>query len=302
MYASPNGPQQSGIRLLASWTVTSLLLYNLWYLVWYLWELKSNFRNSAYRVNLALLLLVVIGFVVFINRFSNEALRSVYFIRFIISASLFAVIQYALRAQGNIAQLRLEKEQIQTENYKVQLKALQTQVDPHFLFNSLNTLRSMVRQQHTHTEQFVISLGGFYRQTLKHNDNTTLQLAKELEVLQSYLFLMKNRNEAAINIDIDIDASVKALHLPTLALQTVVENCFKHNSMSSKMPLHIKISNEKDYLVVSNNIQPKIGGADISGYGLDLLKKRYGLMNVPRGIIIEQTPIEFRVQLKLIRP
>ncbi len=159
----------------------------------------------------------------------------------------------------------------------------------------------MVRQHHINSEKFIMSLSDFYRQTLKHNENTTLRVSEELEVLQSYLFLMKSRNEEAVSFSLDIDDSLLQFHLPTLALQTVVENCFKHNSMTSKNPLHIEVNHTDDqYISVTNNIQPKIGDASSSGYGLDSLRKRYELMNVERGVIIQETPDYFRVKLKFL--
>ena len=222
-------------------------------------------------------------------------------VRFALISALFLLIQYALKAEQKLARLRLEKEQIQSENYRVQLKALRGQVDPHFLFNSLNTLRSMVRQQNANAEKFVMSLSDFYRQTLRHNENTTLPLSEELQVLESYLFVMKSRNEDAILVHIDIDAALMESHIPTLALQVVVENCFKHNSMTSIMPLHIDIENVgNDYIAVTNNLQPKIGETELSGKGLELLRKRYKLMDVDQGIVIEHTPERFSVKLKLI--
>ncbi|MEM1320488.1 MAG: histidine kinase [Bacteroidota bacterium] len=214
---------------------------------------------------------------------------------------LFLVVQYTLKTQQNNARLSLEKEQLQTENYKAQIQALHARIDPHFLFNSLNTLRSMVRQQHTKSEKFVMSLSDFYRQTLKHTENTSLQLSEELVVLQSYLFLMQSRNEEASLVKINIDKALHDLYLPTLALQTVVENCFKHNSMTSKNPLQIEISNiDGAYVEVKNNIQTKIGEEDRSGYGLELLRKRYELMKVSEGLIVQKTPDHFIVRLKLI--
>ena len=111
---------------------------------------------------------------------------------------LIVIIQFAIRSQANIAKLQLEKEQLLTENYKTQLKAIRNQIDPHFLFNSFNTLRSMIRYNHPKSEDFVISLSEFYRQTLKSHENVNLPLAEELSVLKSYLFLMKTRNEKAV--------------------------------------------------------------------------------------------------------
>ena len=90
--------------------------------------------------------------------------------RTIVPSILFLSIQFALYAQLNIPQLLLEKEQLQTENYRVKLMALRAQIDPHFLFNSMNTLRSLIRQKNDKAEQFVMSLADFYRHTLKHDD------------------------------------------------------------------------------------------------------------------------------------
>ena len=289
------------IGFMLRWGAASVFLYVLWYLLWYMWALKSG----QYKWRFIILLVLYLGmFVIGTSWFTFEevnGLYKIYIVRTTLAAILFLAIQFALKKQQDISRLLLEKEQVQTENYKAQLRGLRAKVDPHFLFNSLNTLRSMVRQQHVNAEQFIISLSDFYRQTLKHDENTTLPLSEELAVLQSYLFVMKNRNEEGVRVNINVEESLFHLHLPTLALQIVVENCFKHNSMASKMPLQIEISNTDDaYIVVSNNIQPKIGDTAPSGYGLDLLNKRYELMNIPQGLIIQEEPDQFIVKLKLI--
>ncbi|MEM6318772.1 MAG: histidine kinase [Bacteroidota bacterium] len=238
---------------------------------------------------------------ILVVRHNAEALSYLHLTRPLLGVALLLVIQYALKAQTNIANLRVEKEQIQTENYKAQLKVLQAKVDPHFLFNSLNTLRSMVRQGHQNSEKFILSLSDFYRQTLQYNENSTIQLSKELTVLKSYLFVMKSRNEAAVKVDINIDKSLHALFIPTLALQIVVENCFKHNSMTAKMPLRIEISNTADgYIEVKNNLQPKFGAVDSTGYGLDSLKKRYAFMGIAEGVLVEASARQFGVKLFLL--
>jgi len=284
-----------------SWFTASAILYIIWYLLWYMWDLTSRYKKW-WSVLFPIALIAALFSVLYLLIFRNiEGFEGYNVTRIILPSVLFLAIQYALKAQQDISRLLLEKEQIQTENFRVQLRALRAQIDPHFLFNSLNTLRSMVRQQHSKSEQFVMSLSDLYRHALKHTEDTTLPLSEELAVLQSYLFLMKSRNEEAISIHINIDCSLHPLHLPTLALQSVVENCFKHNSMSSKKPLHIEVCNTDDhYVVVSNNFQPKIGDQDNSGYGLDLLMKRYELMKIPRGVVIERTPDRFTVKLKLI--
>ncbi|MEL6250996.1 MAG: histidine kinase [Bacteroidota bacterium] len=286
---------------LLSHPITSINLYLLWHLIYYSRNAESPKRKRLWTIAL-LAYFGIVSFFLFAVVFQNAGeVKWALIIRLIFATLLFIVIQYAMKAQDNIASLRLEKEQIQTENYKAQLKVLRNQIDPHFLFNSLNTLRSMVRQQHENSEKFVMSLSDFYRQSLKHNENTTLPLSEELAVLESYLFLMKNRNEEAISVDINIDQSLQSLHLPGMALQVVTENCFKHNSMTSKNPLRIEISSqENEYVEIKNNIQAKLGMEESSGLGLELLRKRYELLSISDGLLIEESPEEFSVKLKLI--
>ena len=292
-------PESLGI--LKSWFFASIIIYLLWYVLWYTWEINTRFRTIWFFINISIFVGVVIGFVFIVGPNKLDNFQPYYVFRVLFGSILFLTIQYTLRTQQNISKLQLEKEQIETDKYKAQLKTLQAQVDPHFLFNSLNTLRSMVRQHHDNSEQFIMSLSDFYRKTLKHNEDTTLPLSKELDVLKSYLFLMKSRNEEAVRVSFDIDPELNKLHLPTLALQVVVENCFKHNSMTSKRPLLIDITSTEDhFIVVSNNIQPKIEDSRASGYGLDMLEKRYKLLNIQNGVVLNKDSKQFTVKLKLI--
>ncbi|MEM9823142.1 MAG: histidine kinase, partial [Bacteroidota bacterium] len=139
------------------WGFSSFFFYNLWYLLWSLWELKRKYRHRTYLFRLVIYCLGMIGS--FLLIFHYGQLFYVYHLSRIISITVLClVIQYMLKTQENIAQLQLEKEQIETENYKVQLKILQAKIDPHFLFNSLNTLRAMVRQGYSKSEKFILNL------------------------------------------------------------------------------------------------------------------------------------------------
>ncbi|MEM1260645.1 MAG: histidine kinase [Bacteroidota bacterium] len=276
---------------------TSLFLMVLWYFLWQLWDIK---RGNKKWYALALFGLTSILFLIYHKVFEADTEFRVLGLLF--PSALMLTIQYALRSQQKASHLFLEKEQLQTENYKTQLLALQSQVDPHFLFNSLNTLRSMVRQNHINSEKFIMSLSDFFRQTLKHNENSTLKLNEELELLEAYLFLMKSRNEKAVVVDIAVDKKLHQFNLPTMALQVVVENCFKHNSMTAKKPLLIEIGNiDQEYVIVRNNRQPILSDEVPSGRGLELLEKRYDLMNIQNGIKIIEDEHHFSVHLKLLK-
>lgn len=277
-----------------------MMLYLLWVLLDYISKKAETYRFLKSIIAATALLIVVYNIFLLTPLFENKNLKWMFVVRYFIAIIPFLIIQYAFRANKKVAQLELEKQQIQTENYKVQLEALRTKADPHFLFNSLNTLRTMVRHRDPKSEQFILSLSDFYRQTLRYNESTLIKLIDEVKVLESYLFLMKNRNEEAVQISIQIAEELYEHQIPTLALQTVIENCFKHNMMTSKIPLYIEIKSVDNYIEIKNNVQPRITNSSSSGYGLENLKKRYELLNIDNGVDIESTDKHFLIRLKLI--
>lgn len=286
--------------ILFRWVTVSIMLYLLWMLLDYISKKAETYRFLKSIIAATVLLIIFYNIFLLTPLFENKNMKWMFVVRYFIAIIPFLIIQYAFRANKKVAQLELEKQRIQTENYKVQLEALRTKADPHFLFNSLNTLRTMVRHRDPKSEQFILSLSDFYRQTLRYNESTLIKLIDEVKVLESYLFLMKNRNEEAIQISIHIAEELYEYQIPTLALQTVVENCFKHNMMTSKMPLNIDIQSADNYIEIKNNVQPRITNSSSSGYGLENLKKRYELLNIENGMDIESTDDYFLVKLKLI--
>ena len=286
--------------ILLRWVSFSAMLYLLWILLDYISKKAETYRFLKSIIAATALLIIIYNIFLLTPLFENKNLKWMFVVRYFIAIIPFLIIQYAFRANKKVAQLELEKQQIQTENYKVQLEALRTKADPHFLFNSLNTLRTMVRHRDPKSEQFILSLSDFYRQTLRYNESTLIKLIDEVKVLESYLFLMKNRNEQAVQISIQIAEELYEHQIPTLALQTVIENCFKHNMMTSKIPLYIEIKSADNYIEIKNNIQPRITNSSSSGYGLENLKKRYELLNIDNGVDIESTDKHFLIRLKLI--
>lgn len=300
LFSNNNLQDVSSFDLYQKWFYASIVLYVLWYILARASRTngKHKIRNTA-LVIVASVLVVYLFIVLGVFKVNNDV-KWVFIIKIISASILFLTIQYAMQASKNLMQLRLEKEQMQTENYKVQLESLRAKIDPHFLYNSFNTLRSMIRQQDEKSEQFVLSLSDFYRQTLKYNESTTIKLCEEVKVLESYLFLMKNRNEEALQVNIDIANEHYEHQILILALQIVVENCFKHNMMTSKQPLKIQIKSLPDYRIeITNNIQPKLFAPTTSGYGLENLKKRYELLGINNGVEVQHNDNVFIVKLKL---
>jgi len=291
--------------LIIKWLYTSIVLLLLWQLLNISWRFKPSIKQFFFLLIIIPIFIFVIPLITYFIGFKeNFGLEVQELVRMIFLILIFMIIQYGRESQLKIKVLELEKEQLAKEGYKAQLKSLRKQIDPHFLFNSLNTLRSMVRQNHSKSEEFILNLSDFYRSTLKYSEETTLEISEELMLLKSYLQLMKSRNEEAIDFDISpIEKPYSNFVLPSFALQNVVENCFKHNSVSSRKPLHIQIINTIDgYIEVLNTIQEKISQEPTSGMGLKLLDRRYKLLGIDKGLIVSNRNGIFKVRLKLINP
>ena len=167
---------------------------------------------------------------------------------------------------------RLEQEMIQSR-----FEVLKSQVNPHFLFNSLNTLTVMIPAQPDIAVQFVEQMARVFRYSLQHSDEQQVDVATELKVVRSFLFLNEQRFEGKLLVTINIDEQAQQRNIITLSLLMLVENAIKHNEISTPNPLKINIFNENDYLVVSNILQQRIVPGPSTKVGLDNIKKRYAL-------------------------
>lgn len=296
-----SGSSLSDWNFVQMWLVPFVIILTMWNVIMILRDWRINFMD--WKKVLVIIIFIVILIMIYYGSIQMDQVPNwALFVRIPLAGLMIFIIQEIILTQARVASLLLEKEQLQSENFKIQLKELRNQMDPHFFFNALNTLRSMVRQNNKNSEKFIMGLSDFYRQILKHNDNTTLPLEEEFTVLRSYLFLMQSRNEKALIIELeDIEDKFLTYKIPTLALQSVVENCFKHNSMSSNKPLKIVVRiHGGAWIEVRNNIQKKLSPPETSGIGLNLLKKRYQLLHIDEGVKINKDETSFSVRLKLI--
>lgn len=296
-YSFQGQPTSDYNSVLITWIFSSLTIFFLWWSLWSLWEIKNNRKKWLSPL---LFIITVLFMVINNNYFFSDNILVV--VRIFPVLFLLITIQYNIRLQQNKSILLLEKEQLYSENLKTQLKLLRTKIDPHFLFNSLNTLQSMIHNENPNSNEYLVSLSNFYRQTLIQNENLTIPVSQELKVLRDYLYLMQCRNENSVKIHIDIDESLYTNHIPPMTLQIIVENCFKHNSMTSKNPLNIYVTNKNDSSInVCNNIQPKIEEKETTGMGMELIRKRYELLGIKQGLEVENKHHRFCVKLKTLQ-
>ncbi|MBL0740557.1 sensor histidine kinase [Chryseolinea lacunae] len=196
-------------------------------------------------------------------------------------------------------QVAIELERTKTDNMGAQYELVKQQVNPHFLFNSLNTLKYMVESHDAHAEDFILKLSDFYRFTLESRKLNLIKLSEELEILQSYVFLLKARFEEGFALNIDIDKALYASFIPPFTLQLLVENCIKHNVVSLHRPLHIRVYAERDELVVENALQLKRTPEASTGMGLENINQRY-IHLINKKIEIKVSETTFSIKLPII--
>ncbi|GAB2767444.1 hypothetical protein GCM10027275_07250 [Rhabdobacter roseus] len=215
---------------------------------------------------------------------------------------LMLVAYLYVEQQEKIQFTRMQLEQLKQENLAVQLSSLRQQINPHFLFNSLNVLKSGAREEWV--KDYVMQLAHVYRYLLRHNHEANLvTVAEEMDFIRAYLYILNERFEDGLQVVIRLTPAAETRRLPVLALQLVLENAVKHNVVALARPLFIDIYQENGSLVVKNNVQPKKGGyqgMEIgSGIGLKNLTERYRLL-AQKSPSITHTPQYFIVQLPLL--
>jgi len=172
-------------------------------------------------------------------------------------------------------------QQLQREKIEFQFQVLRSQVNPHFLFNSFNTLISTIEDDPAMAVGYVEQLSVFFRNIVNYRDKDIISLNEELGVVQTYFYLQQKRYGDNLKLEVDIPEAVKKhTFIPPLTLQLLVENAIKHNAISRETPLSIRLFAEHDkQLVIRNNINPKISKEPSSGMGLQNIINRYNLLS-----------------------
>jgi sensor histidine kinase YesM len=193
----------------------------------------------------------------------------------------------------------VEKEEFKRTSLSAEFEALKNQVNPHFLFNSLNTLSSLIDENPVQANEFVQKLSSVYRYVLTHRDKETVLLQDEVDFIKSYIFLNKIRFGENLNIHINLNEACLQLNIPTLTLQMLVENAIKHNVISASKPLTVYINCDNEYIEVTNNLQAKLMTVESSGIGLSNIIERYKYLTTKQ-VFINKTETNFSVKVPLV--
>ncbi|MCC3156498.1 histidine kinase [Hymenobacter sp. 15J16-1T3B] len=204
------------------------------------------------------------------------------------------------RALLRVRAFHLRTEQLENENLQARFAALKSQVNPHFLFNSLSILSSLVHVDADLSEQFIDQLSRAYRYTLEQREHDLVALGTELDFIRAYTFLLKIRFEDKFDVHVDVpEAARHAYQIAPLTLQLLVENAVKHNTMSQQEPLLVRIGLDGDTLVVRNTLQRRPASYPGTGVGLDNIHNRYRLLTA-RLVSVAVSNREFTVRIPLL--
>ena len=193
---------------------------------------------------------------------------------------------------------KLKEQKIIAGSASAQFESLKNQIDPHFLFNSLNVLSSLIEENPEAAQKFTTSLSKVYRYVLEQKDKDLVSVEEELKFAKTYMNLLKMRFENSITFEVPEFQNDEAKVVP-LSLQLLLENCIKHNIVSEKKPLHIKIHIEENELIIENNKQIKEVLQDRKGVGLQNIVSRYAILT-KRNVIIQESETIFKVKLPIL--
>jgi len=192
-----------------------------------------------------------------------------------------------------------KKQMLQQENARMQYQQLKSQINPHFLFNSLNVLVSLINKDSERATNYTKMLSDVYRYVLTHDLEDTVSVHSELEFIQNYIEILQIRFGDGLNFTFDVRQSDMQREIPPMTLQVLVENAVKHNALTASNSLTIHISSDSRNLIVSNNIIPRMRIENSMGIGLENIKEKYGLI-AGKTVSIIKTDQEFTVKLPLL--
>ena len=217
----------------------------------------------------------------------------------IICTALVVAIYESVYFLSELRRTAEEKEMLKRESLQAQVNALKIQVNPHFLFNTLNTLAAVIPENPQQAVNFVQQLAKVYRHILEVKEESSILLKEELEVLEAYAFLLKTRHGDNLAIDIRVGEERLSRRIVPLSLQILMENAIKHNIVSAARPLRIDVYAGSDSLVVTNTLQRKHQSIESMGIGLDNIRNRYRLLGA-REVEVEEGAEQFIVRIPLL--
>ena len=214
-------------------------------------------------------------------------------ISFFINLIFTTLFSFRYLAKSEIAHRKTRRKQLE-----LQFELLKSQLSPHFLFNNLNTISSIIHKENTSVEPYIRKFAHTYQYILDTHHKPLVSLEEELSFVKAYFYLIKSRFDQGIDLKIEMDKQSYTVSVPPLAVQLLVENAIKHNVISKETPLQIKIRQEQEILYVKNNVTQKPAFETSFHIGLNNIRKRYAQLSKKKIKVLEEAQ-SFEVQLPL---
>ena len=250
----------------------------------------------------AVIYIAMLGFNKFVCNFPDTTKNTFMITAVIIGVMVSLIIlpiEIGTQFFGHWKNSLIEVEKYKTESLQAQLQNLKNQINPHFLFNNMSVLSSLVYKDQDKAVDFINQLSKVYRYLLDNKDRELITLEDELNFIRSYTYLLQIRFDTNIKFEIEVDKSSLQKLLPPMAIQILVENAIKHNEISEAQPLTIKIKTALDVLEVSNNLQLRTNSEPSSKTGLKNIKDRFSYFT-DKPIEIVQDHFLFSVKIPLL--
>ncbi len=222
-----------------------------------------------------------------------------FFINFAIMISAIGHARGFMAAWKNSTKKEVVEQKLIAKSANAQFESLKNQLDPHFLFNSLNVLDSLIEENPVQAQRFTNSMSKIYRYVLEQKDKELVSVEEEIDFAKTYCELLKTRFEDAVTFDFNISEEDKKGFVVPLSLQLLLENSIKHNFATSSKPLNIKIFTEKGNLIIENNLQTRELPNTSTGVGLANIVSRYNLLT-ERNVFVEKSETFFLVKLPIL--
>ncbi len=275
---------------------------------WYTWEKHPQKRLWLGAIGSIALTMITLAFIRLtlvvgiygkpLDKFLQEEKLKYYMVGFIITMAI-SLFFHAFYFYKELQKQKINEQKVIAGTASAKFAALKNQLDPHFLFNSLNVLTSLIEENPRMAQKFTTSLSKVYRYVLEQKDKELVTVDEELKFARTYMTLVKLRFEDSIIFDIPEKASNPEAKVVPLSLQILLENTVKHNIVMPEKPLHIKIYENNGFLIVENNLQPKEVIKPSSGVGLGNVKQRYELLT-KREFAVYKTEQAFIAKLPIL--
>ncbi|MEM6721772.1 MAG: 2TM domain-containing protein [Bacteroidota bacterium] len=222
-----------------------------------------------------------------------------FYLQVLLVTLFFSVFFHALYFYRELQKNKVKEQKIIAGTASAQFDALKNQLDPHFLFNSLNVLSSLIDENPRQAQKFTSGLSKVYRYVLEQKNKELVTVDEELKFAKTYMSLLKMRFEDSIVFEATETASNPDSKVVPLSLQLLLENAVKHNMVTPSKPLHIKIYEDRGNLIIENNLQEKQIVKKSSGVGLNNIRQRYDLLT-QRQVYINKTTSDFQVAIPML--